>query len=97
MLESGWGEEVERLLERGVPPDSNAFQAIGYRELIEALSGRSDPAETERKIVTATRRLAKRQRTWFARERDVVWVEPADAPPAIRTLLDAADQTEKRG
>ncbi|MGE5277790.1 MAG: tRNA (adenosine(37)-N6)-dimethylallyltransferase MiaA [Acidobacteriota bacterium] len=98
MLGSGWEEEVRRLLARGIGLDANAFGAIGYRELAEAiLSGHADPLETERKIVTATRQLAKRQATWFGRERDVHWVEPEAAFARTLELLDAGKQTERTG
>ncbi len=79
MLNGGWDVEVRRLLASGVSPDANGFAAIGYREVAEWVSGHSDREETERKIVTATRALAKRQRTWFAREREIEWVEPREA------------------
>jgi tRNA dimethylallyltransferase len=98
MLGSGWEEEVRQLLAKGVPQDANAFGAIGYRELAQAhLAGDADPAETERKIVTATRQLAKRQMTWFRRERDVEWVLPDEAAVRALELLDQDRQTEKRG
>ena len=79
MLDAGWDAEVRRLLASGVSPDANAFTAIGYREVAEWVSGRSDREETERKIVAATRALSKRQRTWLAREREVEWVQPGEA------------------
>ena len=63
MLNAGWDAEVRRLIERGVLPDANGFQAIGYREVAEWVSGRSNRKETEAKIVAATRALAKRQKT----------------------------------
>lgn len=98
MIESGWEEEVRRLLAREIGLGANAFGAIGYRELAEAiLSGHADPLETERKIVTATRQLAKRQATWFRRERDVVWVEPETALTRTLELLDPDNETERRG
>jgi tRNA dimethylallyltransferase len=95
MLEAGWREEVRRLLDQGISRDSNAFQAIGYREIAESLTEGSNDSETERKIVTATRRLAKRQKTWLARETDVTWLTSEEALPAILALLDAG--TERRG
>ena len=79
MLNAGWDAEVRRLLASGVSPDANGFAAIGYREVAEWVSGRSDREETERKIVAATRALSKRQRTWFAREPGVEWVQPGEA------------------
>lgn len=98
MLESGWEEEVRRLLAQGDSHDANAFEAIGYRELAQAhLSGRGDRSETEGKIVTATRQLAKRQATWFRRERDTVWVEPETARARTLELLDAGNETERHG
>lgn len=97
MLEGGFAEEVRRLLERGVSPESNAFRAIGYREVADWVQGRADRAETERKIVAATRQLAKRQKTWSARERDVVWVSPSDALATATSLLDRADAERGRG
>ena len=98
MLESGWEEEVRRLLAQGDSHDANAFGAIGYRELAEAhLSGHGDLSETEGKIVTATRQLAKRQATWFRRERDTVWVEPETATARVLELLDAGKETERHG
>ncbi len=98
MLVSGWEEEVRGLLAKGVSLDANAFGAIGYRELARArLSGDEDPVETERKIVTATRQLAKRQATWFRRERGVVWVSPEEAFAKALELLDRVRETERRG
>jgi tRNA dimethylallyltransferase len=98
MLGSGWEEEVRGLLARGVSLDANAFGAIGYRELaLDRLSGDADPLETERKIVTATRQLAKRQATWFRRERGVEWVSPEEAVAKALELVDRVRETERRG
>ena len=91
MLEAGWREEVSRLLEAGVPLGSNAFRAIGYREVAAWTQGLADRAETERKIVTATRQLAKRQKTWLAREPGIVWLRPADALERTLALLARDD------
>jgi tRNA dimethylallyltransferase len=79
MLDAGWDAEVRRLLAEGVSPEANGFRAIGYREVAEWVMGRSCREETEGKIVAATRALAKRQRTWFARESSVEWVKPEQA------------------
>jgi tRNA dimethylallyltransferase len=79
MLQSGWGEEVRRLLDRGLPVESNSFQAIGYREVARWILGRIPMHEAQERIVTATRGLAKRQMTWLARRNDVRWVTPEEA------------------
>jgi tRNA dimethylallyltransferase len=76
MLDAGWDAEVRRLLADGVAVDANGFRAIGYREVAEWVMNHSTREETEQKIVAATRALARRQRTWFARESGVDWVEP---------------------
>lgn len=88
MLEAGWDDEVRRLLQRGVPLESNAFGAIGYREVADWISDRAGREETESEIVSATRRLAKRQRTWFRRRREAVRVSPDEAARAALDLLD---------
>ena len=94
MLNAGWDAEVRRLLESGVSPDANGFGAIGYREVAEWVSGRSSREETEGKIVAATRAFAKRQKTWFSRERDIVWVRPGEALAAAFEMLSEGE-TEK--
>jgi tRNA dimethylallyltransferase len=98
MLDSGWEEEVRGLLARGIGTETNAFGAIGYRELSEAiLSGDSGRRETEAKIVAATRQLSRRQATWLRRERDVVWLAPEAAFEAALELLDRSGETERNG
>jgi len=98
MLESGWADEVRRLLEEGARRDSNAFQAIGYREIADWVEGRVDRAATAERIVTATRQLARKQRTWFARERDVDWVSPAEALEfALARLSEGSEEKEADG
>lgn len=93
MMDSGWGEEVRRLLDRGLSADSNSFQAIGYREVAEWILGRISRTEAEGRIVTATRGLAKRQRTWLARERDIRWVAPEEAIATALALLGEDRET----
>jgi tRNA dimethylallyltransferase len=95
MLDSGWGEEVRRLLDSGLSRDSNSFQAIGYREVAEWVLGRISREEVEVEIVSATRRLAKRQSTWFARERGIRWSSPEEGVAAALALLSgkAAEET----
>jgi tRNA dimethylallyltransferase len=95
MLDEGWDGEVRRLLEQGVSLGSHAFQAIGYREVAEWVSGRAGRAETEEKIVTATRQFARRQATWFARQRRVRWLNPEEAVAAALREPGGADETER--
>jgi tRNA dimethylallyltransferase len=97
MLESGWDDEVRRLVEGGLSLGSNAFGGIGYREVAGWISGRAEREQTRREIVAATRRLAKRQRTWFARRTAALRMTPDAALPAIIQLLDRRVETERGG
>ncbi len=63
MLAAGALEEADRL--RGLDPDLPAMKALGLRELHAHLAGETALDEAERRAVLATRRFAKRQRTWF--------------------------------
>ena len=90
MIEAGWVGEVEQLLSRGVSPRQPAFQAIGYRELAAHLAGEVSLEEAIEETIRATRRFAKRQLTWFRRERDVSWFSAEDlesASQAIKSFL----------
>jgi tRNA dimethylallyltransferase len=95
MLDSGWREEVGRLLGAGIPLDSNAFRAIGYREVATWLQGLTDREETEKRIVAATRQLARRQRIWLAREPGILWLTPEEA--LARTVALLARGEAERG
>lgn len=66
MLAAGWLDEVARLA-ASVPPAAPAWQAIGYADLARVVRGESTLDEARAAIVLATRRYAKRQRTWFGR------------------------------
>ena len=77
-MDAGLVEEVERLLRAGVPRESNAFKAIGYREVLSALGAGFDAAAVAEEIRRNTRRYAKRQRTWFRKEPGVVWLDAAE-------------------
>lgn len=79
MKDAGLEEEVRRLLESGVRPESPAFQAIGYRQFAQVARGLWSREQAVDETIRATRRFAKRQQTWFRAERDIVWFD-ADAP-----------------
>jgi tRNA dimethylallyltransferase len=67
MLEAGWVNEVEDVLAEGYSPSIPPLQAIGYREICDFLALRRDMPATVTEIQMQTRRLAKRQLTWFRR------------------------------
>jgi tRNA dimethylallyltransferase len=78
MVEKGWIEEVAGLLAKGVIPDSPAFQAIGYRQIVLYCEGKWSLDRAIEETVKATRRFAKRQETWFRKEPDVTWFSAQD-------------------
>lgn len=87
MVGAGWVEEVENLLGQGLSPELPAFQAIGYRQLAAHLRGESGLEEALTAIEKATRRYAKRQQTWFRRERAVSWFSMEDPPECLSSVM----------
>ena len=76
MLEAGLAKEVQALLDSGVPERCTAMQAIGYKEMAAALRGDGDIPAAVAEIKLRSRQYAKRQLTWFRRNRDakpLVW------------------------
>lgn len=88
MVERGWVDEVGRLLSRGVPLSAPAFQAIGYREIARHVAGEWSLERAVEETVRATRRFAKRQLTWFRRERDVVWLDARDVERTPASVVE---------
>ena len=75
MLQEGLVEEVKRLRERGCRRDMVSMQGIGYRQVFEYLEGNMSLEDTIEQIKKDTRHFAKRQLTWFGREKEVVMVD----------------------
>lgn len=75
MMEEGLLEEVRFLRDRGVPKTATSMQGLGYRQLYGYLEGRYTLDEAVRIIKRDTRHFAKRQLTWFRREKDVIWAD----------------------
>ena len=74
MLRNGLPDEVRSLLDMGLPPESTAMQAIGYKEMVEFLLGNCSPDFASDMIKMETRRYAKRQLTWLRRDTSIRWV-----------------------
>ena len=72
-FQAGLVEEVEELLRRGVPPESNALGAHGYRRVVEYLQGKRDLPSAVEQTKLDVRHYAKRQLTWFRHEAGVEW------------------------
>lgn len=75
MVEAGLVEEVRALAGRGLTTDVTAGQAIGYKEMLDALSGRIGLGEAVELVKRRTRRYAKRQLSWFRHDGRVRWLE----------------------
>lgn len=83
MLRAGWVDEVRRLLKRGYGWNLPAMSALGYREIGAHLRGEIDLSETKRRIQRASRRLVRRQASWFRLENEVItWYSVNDAAPS---------------
>lgn len=78
MMADGLLEEVTRLREMGCKRDMLSMQGLGYRELLSYLDGESALEEAVSQIKQNTRHFAKRQLTWFRREKNVVWIDKPD-------------------
>jgi tRNA dimethylallyltransferase len=74
MFDRGLLDEVRHILAMGFSPASKALQSIGYREALLCLRGVLTLNEAVERTTVATRQYAKRQRTWFRREPDVLWL-----------------------
>lgn len=74
MIEQGLIEEVEKIREKyHIFP--TAMQGLGYKEVVEYLEGKTSKEEMMEKIKMETRRYAKRQLTWFRKNKQTIWLE----------------------
>jgi tRNA dimethylallyltransferase len=87
MLEQGWLDEVEGLLSR-YPPTLKPLQALGYRHLINFLTGRWSWEEALTLLTRDTRRYAKRQLTWFGSDPEVRWFHPGQVEEMAGALAE---------
>ena len=74
MVRDGLLEEIREVLSSGIPEKATAMQAIGYKEFIDAMAGRSTMAQAIAQVQQSSRRYAKRQQTWFRRNEKIHWL-----------------------
>ena len=74
MLQQGLLQEIRQLLDSGIPEKCTAMQAIGYKEFVDALAGRSSMEAAITQVQQSSRHYAKRQLTWFRRNSDIHWL-----------------------
>ena len=83
MIEQGLVQEVQNLLKQ-YQQFPTAMQGLGYKEVVEYLKGETTYEEMIEKIKMVTRRFAKRQITWFKKNKQTIWIEPHD----LQKILD---------
>ena len=98
MLKDGLIEEVTWLKEQGYTRDMVSMQGLGYKEILSYLDGEMTLDEAVYTLKRDTRHFAKRQLTWFKRERDVVWIEKDrchyDEEAVLQAMLDCLKEKE---
>ena len=89
MLQQGLVEEIKNLLASGIPEKATAMQAIGYKEFVEALKGNGTSEEAAEAVKLSSRRYAKRQLTWFRRNKALHWLTRNTGEGAEEIILRA--------
>jgi len=80
MIADGLFDEAHRLYPFR---DHNALQTVGYQEIFDFMDGNYGKEEAIRLLKRNSRRYAKRQLTWFRRDPEIVWMNPANIEPLI--------------
>ena len=91
MLQDGLLTEIKALLAEGVPEKCTAMQAIGYKEFVDALAGRSSIETAVALVQQSSRKYAKRQLTWFRRNPAIHWLR-REAGESTSEILSKARQ-----
>ena len=95
MFAAGLVEEVQALLDAGFGEACTARDAIGYKEIVPFIQGNCNRAEARASIELATRRYAKRQRTWWRKDERVTWIQADGFDPVSIASHIADDYIEK--
>lgn len=88
MLKQGLVEEVQRLKDMGCTADMVSMQGLGYKEILNYLDGHTTLEEALYLIKRDTRHFAKRQLTWFRREREIIMVNKPDFSYDTNRMMD---------
>ena len=98
MLEAGLLEEVRALKERGLQKGMVSMQGLGYKEILAYLDGEYDLERAVYLIKRDTRHFAKRQLTWFKREKNVTWVDRSaflDENSILQFLITQSEELKR--
>lgn len=88
MISDGLVDEVTKLQAMGLTRNNVSMQGLGYKEILDYLDNKCSLEEAIEKIKLETRHFAKRQLTWFRRERDVIWINKKDFSYDKNKILD---------
>ena len=94
MIKEGLVKEVKNLLKKGFAQDLIALKGLGYKEIIGYLNGEYDLKEAIRLLKRNSRRFAKRQLTWFNKDKRIHWIEIAEKESANRVASQIANMVE---
>ena len=89
MLEMGLMKEIEELLNSSSPAKCTAMQAIGYKEFVAALNGQCSIEEAADEVRKSSRHYAKRQLTWFRRNKNIHWLVRETGQGSEEILMQA--------
>ena len=89
MLRQGLVDEIRALLASGIPESATSMQAIGYKEFLCAMNGCMSIAEAAEAVKKASRHYAKRQLTWFRRNKNIHWLTRTEDTSAEEILSRA--------
>jgi tRNA dimethylallyltransferase len=84
MFQNGLLEETAALLSSGLPPNAKALQTLGYKQVVDVLTGRSSFGAAVAECQTKTRQYAKRQMTWFRADPEIHWLPGFGSDRAIQ-------------
>ncbi len=84
IFEAGLIEEVRNILSSGVAPHVKPFESLGYKQALQVLEGQFTVQQAIQSTQLETRHYAKRQSTWFRKERDVQWLEGFGDDPEVQ-------------
>lgn len=96
MIAQGLVEEVKSLLDAGVAPGSTAMQGLGYKEIVQYLQGQVDLETAVYILKRDTRHFAKRQLTWFRRDRRINWLEVAENSPVSEIMAKIVNLMQEK-
>lgn len=91
MVEQGLLQEVQNLLQSGLPHDATALQAIGYKQFLAVAQGKATVAQAIEEVKLRSRQYAKRQMTWLRRNEAIHWIDRTNESDFSTALQNATE------